>query len=124
MFWKKKQPVTTALEGKAQETKVEVQEPQKAKKLSPKEIMANQIEQLRPEHSLVYRLSKIYWSGLGGFAIVELNPEYPRKGKKYVLSIDKIVEGKPAGNRSHFSDDNNPKGIARWIVDRGGELYS
>jgi hypothetical protein len=121
MLWKKKQPVATALEGKAQETKVEVQEPQKAKKLSPKEIIIDRIEQLGPEESVSYRLPEVYG---GGLAVVELNPQYPEKGKKYFLSLEKIVDGKPEGKRGRLWESNKPKDLAGWIVDRSGELYS
>jgi len=121
MFWKKKQPVATALEGKAQETKVEAQEPQKAKKLSPKEIIIDRIEQLAAGETVSYRLAEARG---GGLAVVELNPQYPEKGKKYFLSLEKIVDGKPAGTRSRLWDSNKPKELAGWIIERGGELYS
>jgi len=121
MFWKKRQPVATALDGKAQETKVEVQEPQKAKKLSPKEIIIDRIEQLGPEESVSYRLPEVRG---GELAVVELNPQYPEKGNKYLLSLEKIVDGKPAGTRSRLWDSNKPKNLAGWILDRSGELYS
>ena len=59
-----------------------------------------------------------------GIAVIELNPEYPGKGKKYTLSTDKIVEDKPAGKRSRLWDYNKATDIAKWIMERGGELYS
>ena len=111
MFWKKKQA-----EAKAKEAK-----PKKVKKLSPKEIIGNQIEQLSPGQSLSYRLPETYG---GGLAIVGLNPEYPGKGKKYVLSTDKIVAGKPAGQKTRFWDSNKPKDVASWILEKNGELFS
>jgi hypothetical protein len=79
------------------------------KKLSPNEVIANQIGQLDPGQSLSYRLPETFG---GGLAVVELNTEYPGKGKKYVLSTDKIVEGKPAGKRSRIWDSDKPKDIA------------
>jgi len=111
MFWRKKQT----------ETKVTEAKPKKVKKLSPREIIGNQIEQLGLGQSLSYRLPETYG---GGLAVVELNPEYPGKGKKYVLKTDKIVEGKPAGKRSRLWDSDKPKDIAGWILDRNGELFS
>jgi len=102
MFWKKK----------AAEPKV--------KKLSPKEIMVNQVEQLAPGQALSYRLPETYG---GGLVIVELNPQYPSKGKKYELSTEKLVDGKPAGERRHLFDYDKPKDIVSWILERNGELF-
>jgi len=48
----------------------------------------------------------------GGLADVELNPEYPGKGKKYVLVTDKMVEGKPAGKRGRLQDSDKPEDMA------------
>ena len=103
MFWKKK-------EGKGEE-----------KELSPKEIVANKVEQLGPGEALSYRLAEVYG---GGLAIVEPNPQYPEKGKKYFLSLDKIVDEKPTGKRSRLWESNKPKDFAGWIIERGGQLYS
>lgn len=111
MFWKKKQTEAKATEAK----------PQKVEKLSPKEIIGNQIEQLGPGQSLSYKVPEV-WGG--DFITVELNPQYPGKGKKYVLGTDKIVEGKPAGKRSRMWDSDKPKDIAGWIVERDGKLFS
>jgi hypothetical protein len=111
MFWKKKQTGTGATEAK----------PQKVKKLSPKVIITSKIEQLGPGDSASYQLAEVYG---GGLAVVELNPQYPEKGRKYSLSLEKIVDGKPAGKRSHLSSSNNPKDLAGWILERGGEPYS
>lgn len=94
---------------------------EKEKKLTPKDIIGGKIEQLGPGETVSYRLPEVYG---GGLAVVELNPQYPEKGKKYVLSLDKIVDGKPAGKRSRLWESNKPKDFAGWIVDRSGELYS
>ena len=91
------------------------------KELSPQEIIGSQIEQLGPGQSLSYKLPE----ALGGdFAIVELNPQYPGKGKKYVVSSDEIVEGKPAGKKFRMFDSDKPKDIAGWIMKREGKLFS
>ena len=111
MFWKKK----PATEAKATEAKPKV------KKLSPKEIMSNQFEQLGPGQCLSYRLPETYG---GGLAVVELNPQYPTKGRMYIVSTEKIVGDKPAGQRSRLWDSNKAKDVAGWIIDRGGELFS
>ena len=100
MFWKKK-PVT--------------EKPSKAKELSPKDIMANQIEQLGPGQTVSYQLAEVFG---GELAIVELNPQYPKKGGKYSLSFEKLVDGKPTGDRARYADFNKTKVLASWIVDR------
>jgi len=102
MFWKKK--------------------PAAGGKLSQKDIIANQIEQLGPGQSLNYRLPE---GRGGGLVIVEMNPRYPEgKQKKYILSTEKIEDGKPTGQRSRLWDSDKPKDIARWVIDMGGELVS
>lgn len=121
MFWKRKQPATISTKAKPQATRAEAQKPQRARKLSPKEIFANQIEQLKPGQSLSYRLPKIYG---GDLAIVELNSRYPEKGKKYTMSMEALVDGKPGGEKTRLWDNDNPKAMATWIVDRQGELFS
>jgi len=86
---------------------------------SPKDIMADQIEQLTPGQTLSYRLPETYG---GGLAVIELNPQYPKKGRKYILSTETIVDSKPTGKRRRLFDANKPKDIAGWILDRDGEL--
>lgn len=121
MFWKKKQPVKISPEAKPQDTTAEVQKPRKVKKLSPKEIITSLIEQLQPGQSLSYRLAQVYG---GELAIVELNPRYPEKGKKYTMTTEALVDGKPGGKRTRLWDADKPKHIASWIVDRQGEPFS
>ena len=114
MFWRKKTAEAGKPETKAVATTVKV------KKLSPKDVMRQQIEQLSAEEVLRYKLPDTYG---GGLAIVELNPKYPKKGKKYIISTDKLIDGKPANKKSHLFDGDNPKGIANWILERAGELF-
>ena len=111
MFWKKKQT-----EAKAKEAK-----PQKAKKLSPMEIMISQIEQLGPRQSLTYQLAEYL---MDRFAIVELNPQYPAKGRRYIVYIDKIADGRPAGQKTRSWDSNKPKDVASWILEKKGVLFT
>ncbi len=100
----------------------------KVKKLSPKQILMNRIvgevEQLAPGQSLIYKLPEFYWSAFAGFLIVELNPSHPEKGRKYILSRDKIADGKPAGEKIRVCDTNNPREYADWVADRNGEYGS
>jgi hypothetical protein len=111
MIWKKEQTEAKATEAK----------PQKVKKLSPKEIIGSQIEQLGPGQSLSYKLPEAYG---GDFVIVELNPQYPGKGKKYAVNSDEVVEGKPAGKKIRMFDSDKPTDIANWIMMRNGKLFS
>ena len=111
MFWKKKQA-----EAKAKEA-----EPQKVKKLSPKEVIMGQIERLGAGQTLMYRLRS---APAMGIAVIELNSEHPAKGRKYVLSTKKIADDKPLGTGGRLWDSNKATDIAKWIMERDGELYS
>lgn len=84
-------------------------------------IIANQIEQLGPGQSLSYKLPET-WGG--DLAVIELNPRYPEKRqKKYILSTDQIVKGEAAGKKSLLFSLDNPRFIARWVVERQGEAF-
>ena len=50
-----------------------------------------------------------------GAAIVELNPNYPAKGKKYIIYTANVVGTEPAPNRQKLFDSNKPKDIAKWV---------
>ena len=113
MFWRKKQPVAVAPEVKPAVKKV--------KKLSPKETMIKQFEEMALEQILKFRLGEIYG---GDLVIVGLNPQYPDKGRKYTISLDKIVDGQPAGKVNRLWDSNKPKDIAGWLLSREGKLFS
>ena len=115
MFWKKKEAAVKPTEAKAEPPK------SKEKKLSPKDIIVSKIEQLSLEQTISYRLPETYG---GGLVVVELNPEYPAKGRMYILSTEKIAGGKPIVKRGRLWDSDKPKDIASWIIDRGGELFS
>lgn len=99
----------------------------KVKEPSPREILMNQIadevQKLAPGQSLIYKLPELYWSGFAAFLIAELNPSYPKKGRKYIMYTDKIVDGKPAGRRGSGWQTNNPRDYADWVVSRDGERF-
>ena len=115
MFWKKKQAEERPAKAKAEPPKPKV------KQLSPKEIIINQIEQIGPVQSLTYQLAEYL---MDRFAIVELNPEYPGKGRKYIVSSDRMVDGKPAGKKGRIWDSNKAKDIASWVLEKKGVLFS
>ena len=114
MFWRKKTAEAGAQTTKAEPLKM------KTKKLSPRDIMRQQIEQLPAGDVLSYRLPETYG---GGLAVIEWNPKYPQKGRKYILSTEKLADGKPTGKKSQLFDSNDPKGLANWVMERGGELF-
>ncbi len=54
-----------------------------------------------------------------GAALVELNPEYPAKGrKKYIVTAVSIDGIEPTGKGIRMFDTNDPKYVARWIKER------
>lgn len=124
MFWKKKQIVSAVEKSPAgvgaasAEMKVE---PQKEKPLSPRDIMASKIEQLSAKETLKYKLPEVYG---GELAVVEMNPQYPQKGRKYMLGTERVLDGKPTGKITNMLTTDQPRDIAKWIVERNGELFS
>lgn len=135
MFWKKKKPAvaptsvapTAAATGVTPtEAKAEAPKPE-AEKLSPKDIVRQQVEQLKAGQTLIYQLGKIWGVAVKDeLAVIELNPEYPKPkmGLKFILSTEKLVDGKPAGERTRLSDSNKPKDLASWVADREGKLFT
>jgi hypothetical protein len=114
MFWRKKAVEAGTPAMKAEPPKV------KAKKLSPRDTIRQKIEQLTAGEVLRYKFPETFG---GNLAVIELNPRYPQKGHKYILSTEKLVGGKPAGKKSQLFDSNNPSGLASWIMERMGELF-
>ena len=95
--------------------------PDKEKKLSPKDMMAQQMEQLETGKELMFRLGQIY---VKPFITVLHSPEYPGKGKKFIVFQDGVgPDGKPAGKRGKFWETDKPKEIASWIMEREGSIY-
>jgi len=107
------------------------EEPQ-AKKLSAKELkelaikrIISEVEQLAPGQNLIYKVPEHCCIMSAVFLMVELNPSYPEKGKKkYMLSTDTMVDGKPSGQKIRAFDSNKPIEFANWVLDRSGERYS
>jgi hypothetical protein len=51
-----------------------------------------------------------------GAAIIELNPDYLRKkGKKYNVFTDNVINMQPAGKKQKLFDSNKSKEIAHWV---------
>jgi len=110
MFWKKdKGSSASVAEG-----------PAKAKKLSPKDLVTQEIDQIASGNTLVFRLGATY---IKPYITVARNAEYPGKGKKFsVLQDGKDAEGNPANKAGKFWDTNDAREIAGWLVDREGTV--
>ncbi len=108
--------------GRKKENQTKVKEP------SPREIfvqrLVGEIESLAPGQVLTYQLPEFYWTGFAAFLIVEPNPTYPEKGKKYLMCTDKIADGKPAGRKIVTCGTDKAKDAAQWIADRDGQWGS
>ena len=85
--------------------------------------VVGEMEQLTPGQTLIYKLPEFYWSGLGAFLIAELNPLYPQKGRKYIMSRDDIADGKPAGKKARVFESNKPSDFGEWVARRQGERF-
>ncbi len=108
MFWKKDKGVATTAEAK---------EPQKAKKVTAKDQMIEQINLVEPGKEIVYRLAEIY---VKPFITVVRNAQ----GKRFtVLQEGPDEEGNPSGLRGKLWDVNDAKGIASWVIEREGIYF-
>ena len=90
------------------------------KRVSDKETIALQISQLGDYTAINYLC--IGWPE-SFLAVVELNPTYPDKGKKYIVSFDDLIDGEAAGNKLYVAQSNKPRQIARWLLGRKATLY-
>ena len=81
-------------------------------KMDWKEIM-QQVEQLKDRQTLKFKIPQTFG---GGMAVIELNQNYPKNGKKYLLKLGKDE------NVSPYFDSDKPKDLAKWVADRMGEL--
>ena len=51
-----------------------------------------------------------------GAAVIELNPDYlKKKGKKYNVYNDNVINMQPVGKKQKLFDSNKPKEIAHWV---------
>lgn len=113
MFWNKK---------KSGETATAEAKPGKQKKASPKDLMAQQIEEVEAGKELTYKLGDIY---VKPYITIHKNTDYPAHGKKFVVYQEgKAVDGSPSGNRGRFWETNNAAEIAGWMLEREGKLYA
>jgi len=91
------------------------------KHLSPKDTMAHQVDAMESGKELVFRLGEIY---VKPFITIAHNPEFPAKGKKYIVFQEAAgPDHKPGGKRGKFWETNNAKDIASWVIEREGHSY-
>jgi hypothetical protein len=92
-----------------------------------KDEIRKKIEELsQPGSKVFFYLSASPASGgpLGrGAALVEVNPDYPGKGKKYIVSAVSVEGAEPTSKGLKMFDSNNPKDIAGWIKERHHNPY-
>lgn len=97
----------------------------KVKEPTPREILKNKIteevETLTEGQAIIYQLPEFYT--YSRFLIVELNPTYPQKGKKYLMFTDQMADGKPAGKRSYADSKNKASECADWVSEKDSDLY-
>jgi hypothetical protein len=92
----------------------------KAKKLAPYQTLVTKIEQIFPGQSLRFKIPET-WGG--SFITVQLNPQYPQSGQKYILSLENAVNGMPGDKRAIMYVTDQPLEIAASIMERNGELF-
>ncbi|MDD4859477.1 MAG: hypothetical protein PHR56_04660 [Dehalococcoidales bacterium] len=88
--------------------------------VSPREELRLKVEALANGQAISYALPETFG---GGLAVVSLNAEYPTKGKKYVMSLEALDNGKPSGKRRYLWDSNKSKDLADWVMDRLGKPF-
>lgn len=98
-------------------TAATVQTAEKARKLSPRDLMGEQIDALEPGKEVSFKLGPIYAKP---YITVLRNSQ----GKKFTVFQDgKDAAEKPAGKRGKFWDCDKARDIASWILEREGSLY-
>ena len=93
------------------------------KKLSPKDIIINQIDALTEGKCALYKLPEIYWTGLGGFILIERNSQKGEKSKPFVAFTDEIKDGAPVGKKKRLWEFNYAREMASWVIERNGVFY-
>ena len=111
MFWKHREKKDNST------MTVENPPPAKHKGMSPKEEMEHNIRQLGATECLTYPLDKSYAGG-NRLAVVELDPETNGKKKRYQISIDILVNEKPAGAKTCVMRSDNPDEVVGWVYKR------
>jgi len=85
--------------------------------VSPIDELTTRILALTNDQEIVHQLPEFYGNEL---AIVSLNPEYQRGGKKYRILLERTIDGQPSGQRRTSWDSDKAKELAKWILERNG----
>jgi hypothetical protein len=91
--------------------------PAKRKEMSSKEEMEHQIRHMGATDCLTYPLDKSYAGG-NRLAIVELDQQLNGKKKHYQISVDIMVNEKPAGAKVCVMKCDAPDEVVGWIYKR------
>ena len=101
MFWKKKTEGANILNNENATSPFKNAESnhavKKAKKLSKKDIVINQIEALQAGNVIRYKFPELCG---GDLVLVELNSGSSDNGRSYTVSTQKMADGKPTGDVS------------------------
>ncbi len=87
-------------------------------KKSFKDILQAEVDGLQPGKAVTRQMHPTYG---GGTVIIELNPEYPNKGKKYILSTEGSEVGGAAGKagaKVRFWESDKGKDMVSWLTGR------
>ena len=79
-----------------------------------------EVEALNQGQAVIYELPEFYT--FARFLGVELNPEFPQKGKKYLTFSQQMVDGKPNEKR-YTGGINKASDYADWVSERDVEAY-
>jgi hypothetical protein len=128
MLWKKPKNTTAVVEEDRKAASYAGVKPEGTKtetpntnKLSPRDILLNKIEQLPQGGQLFYQLPP---SSGGDVVIIEHNKDYPGKRRKYYVITTELVNDKPGEKRRLLFDNNKPKVIAGWLLEKSAKLIS
>jgi len=80
----------------------------------------HKIEALSEPGSSVYFYQAVgrgFGGPLGrGAAVIELNPNHPKKGKKYNIYTTNVIGTEPSTKHSKLYESDKPKEISDWVV--------
>ncbi len=95
----------------------------KPHKATPNEILAGKIDQLAAGKTLRFKVAEPEAWGCN-FVSVELNSQYPQRGKKFLFTREKMSNGMPDGNKCSIYDTDSALEIADSIIERKGTTFA
>jgi hypothetical protein len=96
-------------------------EMKKEQKLSPHDALLKEIEQITNGQRIDFQLPALYG---GDVIIIALNPDYPKKGRKYAVINTDLVDGKPGDKKRTLWETDKPKTIVNWLLEKGAQKIS